>query len=392
MVFYRRVGEVPGKRHTQFRDADGRLYHEEMQGEEGFSWNQSFLYHRHPPTMITAAETVPDGGGELRGNDPLLPRHLRTHELKLGGDVVTGRKLLLGNADVSISYVAADADSPIYRNGVGDELYYVEAGEAVLESVHGALAVGEGDYVVVPAATTHRWALRGPELRVLVVVAEGAGHVRPPGRFLSPLGQFLDGSPYNERDIRGPERLLAVEDRETEVLVRHRGGLVRYVYAHHPFDVVGWDGYNYPYALSIRDYQPSTGSLHLPPPTYITFEGPGFVVCSFVPRLFDYHPDAVPVPYNHSNVDSDEVLFYCGGDFMSRAGTGIGMGSISLHPAGFIHGPQPGSAEKAIGARRTEEYAVMIDTFQPLRLGEAVADAEDPDYAWSWARAERGAG
>ncbi|MGH3589310.1 MAG: homogentisate 1,2-dioxygenase [Pseudonocardia sp.] len=387
MVFYRRMGDVPRKRHTQFRDGEGRLRHEEMQGEEGFSWNQSFLYHRFPPTMITAAETVVQDPAPLRGNDPLLPRHLRTHDLKLGGDVVTGRRLLLANSDVSISYVAADSDSPLYRNAIGDELLYIESGSAVLESTFGALPVGEGDYVVVPTSTTHRWALRSAELRALVVVGEGTGHIRPPKHFLSPMGQFLDGSPYSERDIRGPEELLAVADEESEVLVRHRAGVVRYTYVHHPFDVVGWDGYNYPYAFSIRDYEPRTGSLHLPPPTYITFEGPGFVVCSFVPRLFDYHPDAVPVPYNHANVDSDEVLFYCGGDFMSRAGTGIGMGSVSLHPAGFIHGPQPGSAEKAIGVPRTEEYAVMVDTFAPLQLGPAVADTEDPNYAWSWARA-----
>lgn len=386
MVLYRRLGEVPAKRHIQFRDEHGRLYHEEMQGEEGFSGTQSFLYHRHPPTMITAADRVDDPPADLALNDPLLPRHLRTHDLKPGGDPVTGRNLLLGNDDLSISYAVANADSPIYRNAIGDELCYVESGSAVLESGYGTLAVGAGDYVVVPASTTHRWVLRSAELRVLVAVATASGHVRPPKRFLSPMGQFLDGSPYNERDIRGPEELLTVEDAPADVLVRHRGGVVRYRYAHHPFDVVGWDGYNYPYAVSINDYQPSTGSLHLPPPTYITFEGPGFVVCSFVPRLFDYHPDALPVPYNHANVDSDEVLFYCGGDFMSRSGSGIGMGSISLHPAGFVHGPQPGSAEKAIGVKRTDEYAVMIDTFRPLRLGSAAADVEDRDYPWSWAR------
>ncbi|RBQ15907.1 homogentisate 1,2-dioxygenase [Spongiactinospora rosea] len=385
MVYYRRLGEVPRKRHSQFRGADGALYHEEMQGEEGFTWTQSFLYHRRIPTAITAAESHPDGGGPLLPNDPLLPRHLRTHAFKAGGDPILDRRVLMGNSDVTISYVAADTDSPLYRNAVGDELVYVEAGSAVLESSYGRMPVGDGDYVVIPTSTTHRWRLLGDELRLFVVTASGGGHIRPPKRFMSPFGQFLDGSPFNERDIRGPEELTSAEG-PAEVYVRHRRGVTRYDYAYHPFDVVGWDGYNYPYALSIRDFTPSTGALHLPPPTYITFEGPGFVICSFVPRMFDYHPDAVKVPYNHANVDSDEVLFYCGGDFMSRAGTGIGMGSISLHPAGYIHGPQPGSAEKSLKVARTEEYAVMVDTFRPLDLGPGLSEAEDPDYAWSWAR------
>ncbi|MEU4571390.1 homogentisate 1,2-dioxygenase [Nonomuraea sp. NPDC023979] len=385
MVYYRRLGEVPRKRHSQFRGGDGVLYHEEMQGEEGFSWTQSFLYHRRIPTAITAAESRPDTGGGLRPNDPLLPRHLRTHAFEPGGDPILDRRVLMGNSDVTISYVAADADSPLYRNAVGDELVYVESGSAVLESPFGRMEVGDGDYVVIPTSTTHRWRLLGGELRLFVVTASGGGHIRPPKRFMSPFGQFLDGSPYNERDIRGPEELTSA-DGPADVYVKHRRGLTRYTYAYHPFDVVGWDGYNYPYALSIRDFTPSTGALHLPPPTYITFEGPGFVICSFVPRMYDYHPDAVKVPYNHANVDSDEVLFYCGGDFMSRAGTGIGMGSVSLHPAGYIHGPQPGSAEKSLTVTRTEEYAVMVDTFRPLDLGPDLSEAEDAGYAWSWAR------
>lgn len=386
MVFYRRLGAVPPKRHMQFRDDSGALYYEQMQGEEGFSWNQSFLYHRNLPTVITDAREVHLDSRATTTNTPLLPRHLRTRKFVVTGDPVTGRRLLMGNSDLHISYVAADQNSGLYRNAIGDELCYVESGEAILRSSFGELRVGTGDYVVIPTSTTHEWELASDEMRLLVVESIGGGHLRPPQWFMSPLGQFLDGSPYNERDLRGPDHLPEPQGGPADVLVRTRTGLTEYSYAFHPFDVVGWDGYNYPYALNIADYMPSTGALHLPPPTYITFEGPGFVICSFVPRMFDYHPDAIKVPYSHANVDSDEVLFYTGGDFMSRSGAGIEQGSISLHPAGFVHGPQPGSHESSKQVTRTEETAVMIDTFKPLLLGKSVPEVEDTSYAWSWAR------
>lgn len=277
---------------------------------------------------------------------------------------------------------------PLYRNSVGDELVYVESGDAVLESPYGTLRVGAGDYVVVPTSTTHRWVPGSELLRLLIVDARGGGHVRPPAEFLSPMGQFLDGSPYNERDLRAPDHLIDPPAGPVDVIVKNRDGFTKYTYAHHPFDVVGWDGYNYPYALNISDYVPRVGGLHLPPPTHITFTGPGFVVCSFVPRPFDFLEGAVKVPYNHANVDSDEVLFYCGGDFMSRAGTGVGLGSMSLHPAGFIHGPQPGSVEASLDAKRTEETSVMIDTFKPLHISAVTSEIEDKGYAFSWARGE----
>jgi homogentisate 1,2-dioxygenase len=387
-VYYRRVGEVPAKRHTQFRAPDGALYHEEMQGEEGFTWNQSFLYHRRIPTAITSAEAVPSGEAALVPNDPLLPRHIRTHDVEPAGDAVRNRRTLAGNADVTIACCAATETSPLYRYAVGDELAFVAAGNGVLESPFGTLPVGPGDYVVIPTSTTHRWVVSQGPLRLLLVTASGGGHIRVPKRFLSPMGQLLDGSPYSERDIRVPGGPPDGGAGPAEVFVRSRDSFTRYTYANHPFDVVGWDGYNYPWALSIRDFMPSTGALHLPPPTYLTFEGPAFVICSFVPRLFDYHPDAVKVPYNHANVDSDEVLFYWDGSFMSRSGTGIGRGSISLHPAGFIHGPQPGSAEKSLTADRTGEFAVMLDTFRPLRLSKDLASLEVADYPWSWARGQ----
>ena len=253
----------------------------------------------------------------------------------------------------------------------------------MLESVFGAMRVEAGDYVVVPAGTTHRWV---PEGRVDALVVEARGHINPPRRYLSSDGQFLEHAPYCERDLRAPDRPLLVEGEHIEVLVRTAGGLSRHTHRHHPFDVVGWDGALYPWSLNIHDFEPIVGRIHQPPPVHQTFEGPGFVVCSFVPRLFDFHPDAVKVPYHHANTDSDEVLFYSAGNFMSRAGSGIGVGSISYHPAGFVHGPQPGSFEASVAQSRTVEVAVMIDTFAPLGVTDAAREVSAPDYPWSWAR------
>ena len=252
----------------------------------------------------------------------------------------------------------------------------------------GALPAGPGDYVVVPASTTHRWMpLSDEPVRALII--EAHGHIRPPRRYLSDEGQFLESAPYSERDLRGPGAPPAIDGvGETAVVVRQRAGLTRYTYSHHPFDVVGWDGCLYPYAFSIHDFEPLVKRFHAPPPVHQTFEGPNFVVCSFCPRPFDFDPSAIAAPYNHANVDSDEVLFYVGGDFMSRKGSGIGKGSISLHPAGFIHGPQPGSVEAAMGKPGTEELAVMVDTFRPLRLAPSARSVEDSEYPWTWARAE----
>jgi len=390
MPYYRRIGEVPHKRHTRFARPDGGLYAEELMGEEGFSSESALLYHRHLPTAIVAAEPVDAEPDALAPNLPLLPRHLRTPALPAGGDLVGARNLLLANGDVRMSAVTATETSQLYRNAIGDELVYVHDGAAVFESVYGRLEVGAGDYVVVPTSTTHRWVL-AEGASVTALVFEATGHVAPPNRYLSERGQFLEHAPYCERDLRGPDEPLVEEGGETQVLVRHRAGMTRYTYDHHPFDVVGWDGCLYPYVFSIRDFEPITGRIHQPPPVHQTFAGPNFVVCSFVPRLYDYHPESIPVPYNHANVDSDEVIFYAEGDFMSRAGSGIDQGSISLHPAGFTHGPQPGSVEAAIGKSGTEELAVMLDTFRPLSLAPAAFKVEDPEYAWSWSRRRPGA-
>jgi homogentisate 1,2-dioxygenase len=388
MPHYQRVGDVPPKRHTQFRAPDGSLYAEELMGSEGFSSDSSLLYHRRPPTAIVAADAVGHDDAPLQPNEPLLPRHLRTADLAEGDDLVTGRHLLLGNDDVRLSLARPTEASGLYRNATGDEIVYLRTGAARLESSFGALDCRAGDYVVIPTGTTHRWVPQAGE-PIHALVIEARGHVGPPARYLSATGQLLEHSPYCERDLHAPDATLLVNGEggePVEVLVRQRGGLTRYRYAHHPFDVVGWDGCLYPYRLSIYDFEPITGRVHQPPPVHQTFGGPNFVVCSFVPRKLDYHPLAVPVPYNHANVDSDEVLYYCEGDFTSRKGAGIGAGSITLHPAGFVHGPQPGSVEAALGAEATDELAVMLDTFRPLRLGDAALACEDPDYPWSWSR------
>jgi homogentisate 1,2-dioxygenase len=389
MPYYRRVGEIPPKRHTQFRAPDGELYAEELMGTEGFSSSSSLLYHRRPPTALVAAEAVPEKDPGLGPNEPLLPRHLRTGTLPAGGDLVADRMPLLANASVRLLVAQPTQSSGLYRNAIGDEIVYLRQGSARLDSVFGTLECHAGDYVVVPTSTTHRWIVAEGE-PVHALILEARGHVGPPDRYLSATGQFLEHSPYCERDLHAPDDPLVADggdaDRPTEVVVRQRDGLTRYRYAHHPFDVVGWDGCLYPYKLSIYDFEPVTGRVHQPPPVHQTFAGPRFVVCSFVPRKLDYHPLAVPVPYNHANVDSDEVLYYCAGDFTSRKGAGIEPGSISLHPAGFIHGPQPGSVERALGQEATDEMAVMLDTFDPLLLADGARACDDADYAWSWAR------
>ena len=385
MPFYRQVGQIPRKRHTAFRKPDGSLYAEELMGIEGFSSDSALLYHEGMPTAIVDSRIHEEPVSAATANHPLLPRHYKTHKLDAGGaDAVTGRQQLMVNGDVRIGYVAADRPSPLYRNATGDECLYVESGSARVETVFGVLEVATGDYVILPTSTTYAVVPTGTDpVRMLTI--EAFGHVGPPRRYLSGKGQFLEHSPYCERDLRGPTDPHLVEGTDVPVLVRHRQGVSELTYARHPFDVVGWDGCLYPYAFNVADFEPITGRVHQPPPVHQTFEGPNFVVCSFVPRKVDYHPDSVPVPYNHANVDSDEMMFYCGGNYEARKGAGIEQGSISLHPSGFTHGPQPGAAEASIGAERFEELAVMVDTFRPLDLTDHARECEDTGYAWTWA-------
>ncbi|MCY7365978.1 MAG: homogentisate 1,2-dioxygenase [Frankiaceae bacterium] len=399
MPYYRSAGSISRKRHTQHRRPDGGLYYEELVGEEGFSSDSSLLYHRGIPSAMVDARPWELPDQSTTPNSPLLPRHLKLHDLFPGQgwkvvDAVTGRRLLLANADVRISYVVAGEISPLYRNATGDECVYVEAGSARVETAFGHLDVGQGDYVVLPRTTTHRWLPTGDEpLRLYAI--EANSHITPPKRYLSTHGQLLEHAPYCERDLRMPSEPEVVDGSDVEVYVKHRGrgsgGLAGTVHVvpEHPFDVVGWDGCLYPFAFSIDDFEPITGRVHQPPPVHQVFEGHNFVICNFVPRKVDYHPLAVPVPYYHSNVDSDEVMFYVGGDYEARKGSGIGQGSISLHPGGHSHGPQPGAVERSLGAEFFDELAVMVDTFRPLELGEGGAAVDDGAYAWSWAQAQR---
>jgi homogentisate 1,2-dioxygenase len=394
MPYYRSAGSIPRKRHTQHRRPDGGLYYEELVGEEGFCSDSSLLYHSSIPSALVDARCweLPDQA--TVPNAPLLPRHLQLHDLFPSQDckavdAVTGRRLLLGNADVRLSYVVAGQTSPLYRNASGDECVYVEAGKATVETTFGDLEVGQGDYVLLPRATTHRWVpTAGEPLRLYVI--EANSHIGAPRNYLSKHGQFLEHAPYCERDLRVPTDPRVVEETDVEVYIKHRGsgpgGLAGTVYVvpQHPFDVVGWDGCLYPYAFNISDYEPITGRVHQPPPVHQVFEGHNFVVCNFVPRKVDYHPLAVPVPYYHANVDSDEVMFYVGGDYEARRGSGIGQGSISLHPGGHSHGPQPGAVERSLGAEFFDELAVMVDTFRPLELGEGGRAVDDGQYAWTW--------
>ncbi|QXJ26727.1 homogentisate 1,2-dioxygenase [Actinomadura graeca] len=396
MAYYRQVGEVPDKRHIQFRDDDGKLYYEELMGEEGFSSDSSLLYHRGVPSAIVASECWELPDPSLVSNHPLKPRHLRLHDLFGTGDAgrtdaVTGRRLVLANDDVRIGYVVAGAASPHYRNAIGDECVYVESGRGTVETIFGALPYRTGDYVVIPRGATHRWVPDTGDGPSRLYVIEANSHIAPPKRYLSRFGQFLEHAPYCERDLHGPGDVLLADGRDVEVLVKHRGdgpgGVVgtRFVYAGHPFDVVAWDGCLYPYTFNIEDFMPITGKIHQPPPAHQVFEGHNFVICNFVPRKVDYHPLSVPLPYYHSNVDSDEVMFYVAGDYRARKGSGIAVGSVSLHPGGHAHGPLPSAIEASLGAEGFDETAVMVDTFAPLRLGQAGVEVDDPAYAWAWA-------
>ncbi len=383
MSYYYQLGQIPHKRHTQFRKDDGSLYHEEVMGIHGFAGIQSILYHLYPPTEVVKAEVVSHVEIDYEVHEHLHHRHIRSAGIPSGGDAVDGRVPILGNQEVVLSIVRpSEPMSYWYRFAHGDEVIFVHDGEGVLESQYGRLRYRPGDYLVIPTGVV--WRIlpdAGVEQRMLVI--EAFGHVEPPKRYLNNYGQFLEHSPFCERDIRPPDELVTFdEEGEFEVRVKARDRITRFLYRHHPLDVVGWDGHLWPYAFNIEDFEPITGRVHQPPPVHQTFDGPGFVICSFVPRLFDYHPQAIPAPYNHSNVDSDEVLYYVEGDFMSRKG--IDRASFTVHPNGVPHGPHPGTYEGSIGKERTEELAVMVDTFRPLRLTRFARELEDETYAYSW--------
>lgn len=378
---YHQLGEIPRKRHTAFRQADGALYGEHLVGSLGFSGPASLLYHRRRPTSVLATRLVGKLDWRVDPEAALRMRHFRLKDTPVVASAVLNRTPVLFNRDVALHVVRTEkTDNFFYRNAQGDEVVYVCEGEGVLESQMGELHFRQGDYVVIPRGILHRWRLASA---AWMLVIESAGHIRPPRRYRNEFGQLLEHSPYCERDIGRPMQLpLHDEQGEFRLIVKREDAWTEVVLDHHPLDVVGWDGCYYPWTLSIHDFEPITGSLHQPPPVHQTFESEGFVVCSFVPRMLDYHPQAVPAPYNHSNVNSDEVLFYANDKFMSRKG--IAHGSLTLHPNGLPHGPHPGRAEASIGKQRTEELAVMLDTFRPLSVARAILEYEDPDYGRSW--------
>ncbi|PEN06773.1 hypothetical protein CRI93_09045 [Longimonas halophila] len=384
MPHYTRMGEVPDKRHVQFRRPDGELYTEEVIGAEGFSGISSIAYHIHPPTLVEKVDDPVDYGITYADDEALKHRHIEGFNLEPGGDWLSGRTYIMGNPDVQLALCRpTDAmEGYFYRNAAADELIYVHEGTGTLETPLGNVDFTDGDYVHVPRTLAHRWSFED-EVQPRLLVIESNSGVQFPSKYMNEFGQLLERSPFHERDVRPPTQLNVVdEEGPFELRIKKHGKIHSYWMRYHPFDVVGWDGYMYPYAISIHDFEPITGRIHQPPPVHQMFEARNFVVCSFVPRLFDYHPKSIPAPYNHSNIDSDEVLFYAEGDFMSRKG--ISRASFSLHPGGIPHGPHPGSTEASIGKEGTEELAVMVDTFRPLKLTQAALDLEDTGYMDSW--------
>ncbi|HAI76865.1 MAG TPA: homogentisate 1,2-dioxygenase [Microscillaceae bacterium] len=384
MAYYHRLGKIPAKRHVQFRQPDDSLYKEELVSSKGFSGIYSILYHIFPPTQVKQVLAPVPYGSKAAKDNPLLQTHLNTSTITTtGSDYLEARLPLMMNQDVVISVCNPTHKKMdyFYKNGEADELLYIHDGSGVLHSQFGKLPIQKGDYVVIPRTTIYQITFDAEPVRLLIV--ESFSPVETVKRYRNALGQLLEHSPYCERDIHPPQELIT-ESAQGEYLVKikKQGYLHQYVYAFSPFDVVGWDGFLYPYTLSIYDFEPITGRIHQPPPVHQTFQANHFVICSFVPRLFDYHPLAIPAPYNHSNIDSDEVLFYAEGEFMSRKG--IDRGSFTLHPGGLPHGPHPGTTEKSIGAVETKEYAVMIDTFRPLHLTEQALAYVDHNYPMSW--------
>ncbi len=388
MPFYHSLGQLPRKRHIVFRRPDGGLYAEELMGHEGFVGTSSLLYHIHPPTTVKSARRLREVRLEADETTSLRHRHFLTARAKTGGSPTLDRLPILFNSDIAMFYAQPDAnDTHFYRNSQADECVYVAEGKGVLESTFGDLAVIPGDYVVIHRNILHRWRFDLAAGPAKLVVFESRGHVRTPKRYRNEFGQLLEGAPYSERDIRVP-RTLAPHDEKGDfpILVKQYDAINELVLDHHPFDVVGWDGYFYPWAFNINDFEPIVGRIHQPPPVHQTFQGDGFVICSFCPRPFDFDVNALPAPYNHSNVDSDEVLFYASSEFMSRKG--IEYGSITHHPDGLPHGPHPGRAEASIGAKATNELAVMMDSFRPLKVARLAQAFEDPAYHQSWLDAQ----
>lgn len=383
MPFYHRLGVIPEKRHVQYRKPDGTLYQEELISTEGFSSLYSLVYHAHPPTLVKEIGKATEFGPKAALPKNLQNRSFLTFKCNPVDDYLKSRVYLLFNSDVYIATAAPKKSMTdyFYKNSDSDEVLFIHEGSGTLKTIYGQIPFEYGDYLVIPRGTIYQLHFNGENNRIFIT--ESLSPVRPPKRYLNQYGQFLEHSPFCERDIKLPSSLETHDQTgDFKVLIKKQDMLYPYTYATHPFDAIGWDGYQYPYGFSIHNYEPITGRVHMPPPIHQTFEGHNFVICSFVPRMYDYHPMAIPAPYAHSNVDSDEVLYYVDGDFMSRKHVERGM--ITLHPKGIPHGPHPGTIEKSIGKTETRELAVMIDPFYPLQITAEAMGIEDPAYYKSW--------
>jgi homogentisate 1,2-dioxygenase len=383
MPFYHRLGQTPAKRHTQFRKPDGKLYSEELVSTEGFSSIYSLVYHCHPPTLVKDIGEAYSVKPKAKVETNLQNRSFLTFKTKPEDDFLKSRVILLYNRDLYLTSAAPKKSMTdyFYKNADADEVIFVHEGSGVLKTLFGEINFEYGDYLVVPRGIIYQLHFNDENNRLFIT--ESFSPIRPPKRYLNTYGQFLEHSPYCERDIKLPQNIQTHDELgDFKVMIKKQDMIFPYTLGSHPFDAIGWDGYQYPFGFSIHNYEPITGRVHMPPPIHQTFEGHNFVICSFVPRLYDYHPQSIPAPYNHSNVDSDEVLYYVDGDFMSRKHVERGM--ISLHPKGIPHGPHPGTVEKSIGAKETKELAVMIDPFYPLMITEEAMNMEDPGYYKTW--------
>jgi len=383
MPFYQKLGKIPHKRHTVFRQENGELYHEQLFGTAGFDGMSTLMYHIQPPTVIKEVRGQKDITPEVAVERNMLPRSFKGYLVTPNEDYLESRNPVLINSDVYIELAAPKASMKdyFYKNADADEVIFIHRGKGKLRTQLGNIDFSYGDYLVVPRGMIYQLEFDNDDNRLLII--QSFHPIFTPKRYRNWFGQLLEHSPYCERDMRPPSELETHNEvGEFLIKIKKQDVVYDYVYAHHPFNVVGWDGYNYPYAFSIHDFEPITGRIHLPPPIHQTFETSAFVICSFVPRLYDYHPDSIPAPYNHSNIDSDEVLYYVDGDFMSR--NNIEHGQITLHPAGIPHGPHPGAYERSIGKKETLELAVMIDTFKPLKVTKSALGIELEGYEKSW--------
>lgn len=400
MPYYMTLGEIPRKRHIQFRRPDGALYSEELFGTEGFVGPSSTMYHIHPPTQVTGWKKLYETAPEYVEREIMRMRHIKTQPMKPKGDPVQGRIIILGNADVEMALCnPAEQMSYHFKNGQGDECLFIHFGSGKVFTMFGTLAFGPKDYIIIPKGTIYRIVFNEladadrpegtsqadmPFGKFVAFETANHSHIGPPPRYVSKAnGQYLEDAPFCERDLRVPQLPLTFDERgEFEVRIKARDCVHSYVYNYHPLDIIGWDGCYYPYCFNIDEFSPIVGKLHLPPPIHQTFEGHNFVICSFCPRVLDFHPEAIPIPYNHSNIDSDEVLYYVEGNYKARRG--ITSGSVSLHPQGLAHGPHPGTIEASLGKTYTDELAVMCDTFRPLFPTRAALEIDDPTYPESW--------